>query len=154
MMEEHIKAIVQPAIVIGEINFRTAKNDSNYCSFVIRKGKKKFLVTCFDDERENAPYKRIKNANLKPGTVLNLECEMILKDRKLVSDEDWKKMSDKPNPTNIEVPQFKIIDFSFAIPLEYHKKEKQKLEAEEGSNPKPALKPLTDLSRFGGKKGE
>ncbi len=119
----------------------------NYFTFFVRREGVSFKIYCFDDEREHSPYKTIlkltKKGSLKKGTVVSLDCIESHYDQYVIRDDAWKKISKGANPTKILMNQYKLVSWDFALPLEYHLKEKKESAIQE-------IPPITDLSEFGG----
>lgn len=146
---EGVKVSMQSVILNSDVQFCYARNKSKECIFTVRKGADVYRIVCFDDERRTAPYKRIVNMKLKRGSCLNIECEMTLFTKKLIPDNEWAKLSSEENPTLIRLPQFKLLDVDFAIPVEYYKSRDK--EGPESSEIKERqIVPMNDLSKYGG----
>lgn len=150
---EGIKTIFESAILQSDISFQKAKNESYMCSFILRKGEDSYKCTLFDDERKRSPYKKMKSlynkGKLKKGTVLNVDAEMSMFEKNLVSDSVWKELlkenpagdkyfPDGVNPTLGKFPQFRVKDWDYAIPVEYYRSNKEKTETEEEIKNNPA----------------
>lgn len=152
-----IKVTFFSVMLDGKITFGKAANDSDIATFYIKHGAEKYRMVLFADANEKNPYTRMKTCVekgfLEKGKPIWVEAEMSYYDRNFITDDIWEKLiADIPkqkldallggsqNPTKGRFPQFKVINWDFAIPkdcLEGKKEEKK-----DNSEKDPKIKPL------------
>lgn len=65
---------------------------------------------------------------IKPGSLLNVSGEFTKGDEKyMIPMDEWRKLSEKENPTSYRMEFLKVTSFDFAIPKESYLRLKEKI---------------------------
>lgn len=136
---------VPVAELVTDVCYKETATHAEMAYFTFCHNNNKFFAACFDDGDEKGAYRRIRDSlNLKKGSFVTLNCDLSFHHAPLIEDDRWKELSKEVNPTWCLTPRFRIISIDYAIPIEIHKKIKEK---ETNDKPKK-ISPIGDLSGF------
>lgn len=158
-----VKVMFPSVILDGEIKFGKAVNNCDTASFCVKYENEKYRMILFSDQNEKNPYTRMKTcvekSTLSKGTPLWIEAEMTYYEKSIIPDELWDALVKKAsaetvksmfgstqNPSKGKFPRFKVTDWNFAIPREYHDSHKKDTSVEKENQ--PIITPL-NLNNWG-----
>ena len=157
-----VKVMFPSVVLDGEIKFGKAVNDCDTASFCVKYGNEKYRMILFSDQNEKNSYTRmrtcVEKGALFKGTPLWIEAEMTYYEKSIIPDELWNTLVENAsaktvksifgstqNPSKGKFPRFKVTDWNFAIPREYHDSHKNTSAEKEKQ---PTITPL-NLNNWG-----